>query len=209
MQITTSLLAITLAAACAPAFAQTQTLTLKTASGQALNTIPLVDGTPLAIGDMNAATQLRLSLQGPQGQVAHTVALATGQPINVLSDGNLEAVCATSGAPDTCDGLPPSQAASLQAFTVSAPVPQGGTRPRIAVGSLFRIEWASSSADLCVANGPAQLANWSGTTQRTASGVVANARFTSMPAQTPASLSLRCYGAAGASSMRTILIDVL
>lgn len=203
------MVAIALAVHCAAATAEPQTLTLKSGSGQVLHTIPLVDGSPLGIGDMNTATQLRLVLQGPQGQTAHTALLATGQPLSILPNGNIEAVCATSSAPDACDGLPSTQAANLSTFGVSAPIPTGGVRPRVNVGSLFRIEWASTSADVCVSDAPAQLMNWAGQAQRAASGVVANARFTALPSPNPALLTMRCYGGAGASTTRTILIDVV
>jgi hypothetical protein len=203
------MLAIALAAHCTAATAEPQTLTLKSSSGQILHTIPLVDGSPLEIGDMNTATQLRLVLQGPQGQAAHTAILATGQPMSILPNGNIEAVCATSSAPDACDGLPSTQAANLSTFGVSAPIPTGGVRPRVNVGALFRIEWASTSADVCVSDAPPQLMNWAGQAQRAASGVVANARFTALPNPNPALLTIRCYGGAGASTTRTILIDVV
>jgi hypothetical protein len=203
------MLALALAVHCAAAAAEPQTLTLKNSNGQVLHTIPLVDGSPLGIGDMNTATQMRLVLRGPQGQDAHTALLATNQPVSVLQNGNIEAICATSSAPDACDGLPSTQAANLTAFGVSAPIPAGGIRPRVNVGSLFRIEWGSTSADVCVSDAPAQLMNWAGQAQRAANGVVANARFTALPSPNPALLTIRCYGGAGASAIRTILIDVV
>lgn len=202
-------LALFLAIHCTAAAAEPQTLTLKSSNGQVLHAIPLVDGSPIGIGDMTTATQLRLDLKGPQGQVAHTAILAPGHPISVLPNGNIEAVCATTVAPDACDGLPSTQAATLSTFGVSAPIPAGGVRPRVNVGSLFRIEWASTSADVCVSDAPAQLMNWAGQAQRGPSGVVANARFTALPNPNPATLTMRCYGGAGASITRTILIDVV
>ncbi len=202
------MIALVLAANCAAAAAEPQTLTLKSSSGQVLHTIPLVDGSPLVIGDMNTATQMRLVLRGPQGEDAHTALLAANQPVSVLPNGNIEGVCATSSAPDACDGLPSTQAANLATFTVSAPIPTGGVRPRINVGALFRIEWASTSADLCVSEAPTELLNWAGQAQRAASGVVANARFTAVPTPNPATLTLRCFGQAGASTTRVLQIDV-
>lgn len=202
-------LAVVLAVCSTAASAEPQTLILKNASGQVLHAIPLVDGTPIEIGDMNTATQLRLDLKGPQGQLAHTAILAPGQAVSVLPNGDIEAVCATTVASDACDGLPSRQAAVLTSFGVSAPIPAGGVRPRVNVGSLFRIEWASTSADVCVSEAPEQLMNWAGQTQRAPSGVVANARFTALPNANPAILTLRCYGGAGASITRTILIDVV
>lgn len=209
MSFALRLIALALAVYCNAPSAEPQTLTLKSSSGQVLHTIPLVDASPIGIGDMNTATQLRLVLQGPQGQVAHTAILAAGQPVSILPNGNVEAICATSAAPDACDGLPSTQAANLSTFSVSAPIPSGGVRPRVNVGSIFRIEWASTSADLCVSDAPTQLQNWSGQAQRATSGVVANARFTALPSPNPALLTIRCYGGAGASTIRTILMDVV
>lgn len=186
-------------------------LILRNAGGQVLHTIPLREGTPLGIGDMNSATTLTLQLSNGQGQTLHSIILAPNQPVSVLDNGDVEAICSTATTPTTCDGLPPSTPAAILAFTVSAPTPPGAPRPQIRVGTNFRVEWASAAADFCISRSPSELLNWSGTdwTQRSSTGIVANARFTALPTSNPASLQLWCFGVAGASQQRSILVDVL
>lgn len=183
-------------------------LVLTSPNGQTLHVVPLQPRSPLTVGDMTTASQVSLQLRLNPTTVAHTITLATAQPLAILPNGDLEARCQTTPDGSACAGLPSTQPAVLSRFTVSAPIPPGGSRPRIALNTNFRIEWASTNAELCVSDAPSQLQNWSGRTPRAGSGIVLNARFTALPSANPALLNLTCYGSGGSSIPRTLAIDV-
>lgn len=164
---------------------------------------------------LNAQTILELRKSG-SAQVLHEVQLQSNSQVDLDPAGKLIASCLDANNDNTCDGITTGggvgAAPIINPMTVTASVPEGGTRPRVEVGQTFYVNWATTNAEICVASGPSELSGWvglqalSGTGNSPSGGL----RFNTLPAAAslPANVGLSCYGTGG-RAQRSVLMDVV
>jgi hypothetical protein len=112
-----------------------------------------------------------------------TVDLATNTTVQILANGDIDAVCTDANDDNRCDSIPTSGG--------NPPVIDTFTRSKatVAPGESFTITWATTNADVCRASSTPPNNLWSGPKDVAGSS---NVSFPS-PLTTPAALALVCY----------------